>query len=155
MRKELAAVKATIREERQAAAAMFKGRFAGKGGVLPSEGIGEGKAGAGTEAHKVKVPIHLNMAACQIQLGDCNTAVYNCSQVGTLVLLQCISVTSICSWLHFLRWSAPCSSLALQALQMDPGNAKALYRRARARHLLGQTEGALEDLEAALSKWVP
>lgn len=34
------------------------------------------------KAHEVKVPIHLNMAACQIQLGDCNTAVYNCSEVG-------------------------------------------------------------------------
>jgi hypothetical protein len=32
---------------------------------------------------------------------------------------------------------------------MRPGNVKALFRRACARHKLGQTESALEDLEAA------
>ena len=26
--------------------------------------------------------VHLNMAACQLQIGDYHTAVYNCSEVG-------------------------------------------------------------------------
>lgn len=67
------------------------------------------------QAEKVKLPIHLNMAACQIKIGDYNTAAYNCSEV----------------------------------LKLDAQNAKAMFRRGRARHLLGQTEGALADLEAA------
>ncbi len=33
---------------------------------------------------QVKLPVHLNMAACQIQLGDYNTAVYNCTEALTL-----------------------------------------------------------------------
>ena len=51
-----------------------------------------------------QVPVHLNMAACQLQTGDFHTAVYNCTE----------------------------------ALTMQPDNVKALFRRARARHLLGQ-----------------
>ena len=39
-----------------------------------------------------------------------------------------------------------------QALALQPGHVKALYRRARARHLLGQTEGALKDLGDALAR---
>jgi len=70
------------------------------------------------KAHEVKMPVHLNMAACQLQLGDFNTAIYNCGEV----------------------------------LSLDPGNSKALYRRACARHQLGQTEGALADLESALKR---
>jgi tetratricopeptide (TPR) repeat protein len=37
-----------------------------------------------------------------------------------------------------------------EALYIDPTNAKALYRRGIARHALGQTEGAMEDLKKAL-----
>lgn len=37
-----------------------------------------------------------------------------------------------------------------EALYVDSTNAKALYRRAIARHALGQTEGAMEDLKKAL-----
>ncbi|KAG1661566.1 hypothetical protein FOA52_009566 [Chlamydomonas sp. UWO 241] len=70
------------------------------------------------KAHDVKLPVHLNMAAAQLQLGDYHTAIYNCAE----------------------------------ALNLDPGNSKALYRRARAKHLLGQTEGALKDLDAALKR---
>ena len=33
------------------------------------------------KAHEVKLPIHLNMAACQIATGDYRTAVHNCSEV--------------------------------------------------------------------------
>ena len=33
------------------------------------------------KAHEVKLPIHLNMAACQIATGDYHTAVHNCSEV--------------------------------------------------------------------------
>ena len=32
-------------------------------------------------AHGVRLPIHLNMAACQIRLSDWHGAVWNCSQV--------------------------------------------------------------------------
>eukprot|EP00955_Chlamydomonas_euryale_P116728 366436-Chlamydomonas_euryale.AAC.13 len=35
------------------------------------------------KAHEVKMPVHLNMAACQLQLGDFNTAIYNCGEVRT------------------------------------------------------------------------
>ena len=56
------------------------------------------------KAHSLKIPVHLNMAACQLQTGDYNTAIYNCSEV----------------------------------LSIDPGNVKALFRRARGRKLLGQ-----------------
>lgn len=41
------------------------------------------------------------------------------------------------------------AAAASEALALDPGNAKALYRRGRARRLLGQTSAALVDLEAA------
>lgn len=70
------------------------------------------------KAIDVKLPVHLNMAACQIKSGDYHTAIYNCNQV----------------------------------LSVDKDNAKALFRRGRARHLLGQTQEALEDLQAAYSK---
>ncbi len=33
------------------------------------------------KAHAVKLPVHLNMAACQLQLGDYHTAIYNCTEV--------------------------------------------------------------------------
>ncbi|GAX84618.1 hypothetical protein CEUSTIGMA_g12039.t1 [Chlamydomonas eustigma] len=36
------------------------------------------------KAHEVKVPVHLNMAACQLQIEDYHTAIYNCSEVLTL-----------------------------------------------------------------------
>ena len=35
-------------------------------------------------AHGVRLPIHLNMAACQIRLADWHGAVWNCSQVAPL-----------------------------------------------------------------------
>ncbi|KAK9820125.1 hypothetical protein WJX72_006361 [[Myrmecia] bisecta] len=70
------------------------------------------------KANDVKLPIHLNMAACQIKLGDYQTAIHNCSEV----------------------------------LGVDKNNAKALFRRGRARHLLGQTDLAQADLELALTK---
>ena len=44
------------------------------------------------------------------------------------------------------------TSLSIQALALEPSHVKALYRRGRARHLLGQTEDALKDLEAARAK---
>lgn len=37
------------------------------------------------KAEAIKLPIHLNMAAVQIKMGDCTTAIYNCTQVGVLV----------------------------------------------------------------------
>jgi hypothetical protein len=41
------------------------------------------------KAENVKVPIHLNMAACQLRIDDPTTAIYNCSQVTvTPVLLE-------------------------------------------------------------------
>ncbi len=40
----------------------------------------------------------------------------------------------------------------LQVLQMDPDNAKALFRRAKARHELSQTEQALADIKLAQAK---
>ncbi|KAK9836886.1 hypothetical protein WJX74_010450 [Apatococcus lobatus] len=39
-----------------------------------------------------------------------------------------------------------------EVLQMDPGNAKAFFRRAKARHMLSQTELALEDIQSAQEK---
>lgn len=36
-----------------------------------------------------------------------------------------------------------------QVLKIQPENPKALFRRGVARHALGQTEGALEDLQKA------
>lgn len=72
------------------------------------------------KAEAVVVPVHLNMAAAQLKLGDYNTAIHNCAQV----------------------------------LMRDRDNAKALFRRGRARAALGQTEEAVADLEAA-SKLAP
>lgn len=34
------------------------------------------------KAEAIKIPIHLNMAAVQLRMGDCNTAIYNCSEVS-------------------------------------------------------------------------
>lgn len=34
------------------------------------------------KAHEVKLPVHLNMAACQLQTGDYQTAIYNCTEVS-------------------------------------------------------------------------
>ncbi|KAF5830730.1 hypothetical protein DUNSADRAFT_14112 [Dunaliella salina] len=70
------------------------------------------------KAKQVKLPIHLNMAMCQLRSKDFQTAIYNCSEV----------------------------------LKIEPGNAKALFRRGTARHALGQTELALPDLQAAAEK---
>ncbi|KAI8466791.1 MAG: 42 kDa peptidyl-prolyl isomerase-like protein [Monoraphidium minutum] len=67
-------------------------------------------------AEAVITPVHLNMAAAQIRLGDYATAVHNCGQV----------------------------------LARDRDNAKALFRRGRARAALGQTEDAVRDMEAAV-----
>ncbi len=39
-----------------------------------------------------------------------------------------------------------------QVLKLQPGNAKALFRRGLARHALGQTESALVDLTEATEK---
>jgi hypothetical protein len=33
------------------------------------------------QANQVKLPIHLNMAMCQIKSKDYQTAIYNCSEV--------------------------------------------------------------------------
>ncbi len=41
------------------------------------------------------------------------------------------------------------SPAVAQVLAEEPQNAKALFRRGRARHQLGQTEAALEDLTKA------
>jgi hypothetical protein len=30
----------------------------------------------------VKIPIHLNMAACQLRIKDYHTCIYNCTEVG-------------------------------------------------------------------------
>lgn len=38
---------------------------------------------------------------------------------------------------------------AVQVLKLEPSNVKALFRRGKARHTLGQTDGALPDLEQA------
>lgn len=62
-----------------------------------------------------QLPIHLNLAACQLQGGDYSAAVASCCQ----------------------------------ALSLEPNNPKALFRRGRARHLLGQTEAAIDDLTSA------
>lgn len=40
-----------------------------------------------------------------------------------------------------------------QVLNTEPGNVKALFRRARAHHSLGRTAEALQDLEAASKGW--
>jgi tetratricopeptide (TPR) repeat protein len=42
-----------------------------------------------------------------------------------------------------------CITACSEVLSEDKQNAKALFRRGRARFLLGQSEGALKDLEAA------
>lgn len=39
-----------------------------------------------------------------------------------------------------------------QVITMQPGNVKALFRRGKAKHALGRTEEAMEDLEAAIKK---
>jgi hypothetical protein len=50
---------------------------------------------------------------------------------------------------------SPVTAGAPQVLQLQPKNVKALYRRGVARHQLGQTESAMQDLEAALKLYVP
>lgn len=55
-----------------------------------------------------------------------------------------------CCLEHCVTATPPC--LNLQALTLEPGNSKALFRRGRAKHNMGQTEGAEEDLKAALAK---
>ncbi len=42
------------------------------------------------QAHAVKVPIHLNMAACQLRIGDNNTAIYNCTEVRVQLHRGCV-----------------------------------------------------------------
>ena len=45
------------------------------------------------KAHEVKLPVHLNMAACQLQTGDYQTAIYNCTEVGggSWTVLPCLT----------------------------------------------------------------
>lgn len=65
-----------------------------------------------TKANNVKLPLHLNLAACDLQLEDWASAVENCDEV----------------------------------LREQPDNAKAIFRRGRARLALGMTDAAEEDL---------
>ncbi|KAJ9534012.1 hypothetical protein QJQ45_027113 [Haematococcus lacustris] len=90
------------------------------------------------KANEVKVPIHLNMAACQLRIKDYHTAVYNCSEVGDQLPLDMAA--------SYARMGLP------TVLKLQPGNVKALFRRGTARHALGQTEGAKADLAAAAEK---
>ena len=67
------------------------------------------------KAVAVRRPAQLNIAACQLRLGDLHGAVATCSEV----------------------------------LAEDGGNAKALFRRGKARAALGQGDAALADLAKA------
>ena len=67
------------------------------------------------KAVAVRRPAQLNIAACQLRLGDLHGAVATCSEV----------------------------------LAEDGGNAKALFRRGKARRALGDARGAAEDLRLA------
>jgi hypothetical protein len=51
----------------------------------------------------------------------------------------------ICVWFNACVFK----SASMQVLAEEPDNAKALFRRGHARHVLGQTEAALEDLKKA------
>lgn len=77
------------------------------------------------QANAVKAPVLLNMAACQLHLGDFRTADRNCTDV----LALCTSTPGP-------------EGKALQS--------KALFRRGKARKELGQTDEALKDLATAL-----
>lgn len=67
------------------------------------------------KANIVKLPLHLNLAACDLQLEDWTSALENCDEV----------------------------------LREQPNNAKAIFRRGRARFALGNTDAAEEDLRRA------
>lgn len=67
------------------------------------------------KANNVKLPLHLNLAACDLQLEDWTSAVENCDEV----------------------------------LREQPNNAKAVFRRGRARLAMGNTDAAEEDLRRA------
>eukprot|EP00201_Polytomella_parva_P022076 CAMPEP_0175039452 /NCGR_PEP_ID=MMETSP0052_2-20121109/591_1 /TAXON_ID=51329 ORGANISM="Polytomella parva, Strain SAG 63-3" /NCGR_SAMPLE_ID=MMETSP0052_2 /ASSEMBLY_ACC=CAM_ASM_000194 /LENGTH=425 /DNA_ID=CAMNT_0016301305 /DNA_START=23 /DNA_END=1301 /DNA_ORIENTATION=- len=77
-----------------------------------------------SRAEESKASVHLNLAACQIKLGDFHTCIYNCTQ-----------------------------ALALGDPEFDPEKksfrVKALYRRALARRKLMQSQDAMKDLEEA------
>lgn len=114
------------------------------------------------------MPIHLNMAMCQIKAKDFHTAVYNCSEVcyegvgrGAAQPINVINIAITfklqqplwyTSHTPHARVHKACAYARMQVLKLDPGNIKALFRRGMARHALGQTEAALEDLQAASVK---
>lgn len=79
------------------------------------------------QAEAVKAPVLLNMAACQLHLEDYTTAAHNCTEV-----------------------------LALMSAAKGPDlQKKALFRRAKARKGLGQTDEALKDLLTLLLMCAP
>ena len=82
-----------------------------------------------------------------------------------VLFLRCTEVNIAIKWLNFVPNSTvvvlldltshASSTLSHQVLKMDENNVKAFFRRGKARHSLGQTEQAAEDLEAAIKRYVP
>ncbi len=62
-----------------------------------------------TQAQAIKIPIHLNMAACQLREGDPHTAVFNCSEVSS-------GARSLYGLMH--AYSLGCSSCGLLHLSV-------------------------------------
>lgn len=78
------------------------------------------------DAHAVKAPLHLNMAACHLKMEDWTAATEEASEC--------------------LKWVGP----GTEALEP-----KALYRRAKAHIALGRTEEAMKDLQKARELCAP
>ena len=84
----------------------------------------------------IKLPSHLNLAACSWRLGNHEHAVLHCTQAR----LRCPPP------LHTPRRT---STRAPQVLDHEPSNPKALYRRGSSRLALGYLDEAMADLRAA------
>ena len=65
------------------------------------------------QAQAIKIPIHLNMAACQLREGDPHTAIFNCSEVGR------IKYQSLSSSLLLLVLSCPILKAGLPTLKAE------------------------------------
>lgn len=90
------------------------------------------------EIDSIRVHCLTNFSACAMRLGALEDAVDYCEQVRTWPVLPC-------PLLHALL------TCVVQALYSDPGNVKALYRRAQAYRHLDKFAEARRDIEAALA----
>ena len=75
----------------------------------------------GAQANTVKLPLHLNLAACDLQLGEWSSAIDNCGEVSCLLSSDCM---------HACLWQV--ADARLECLRACPGQSAVARQACRA-----------------------